>query len=72
MIDQIKVGDVMEIDGIGENKEPVVIRFEVTEKSWYESQVKKGFFFHGVKCRFDNGLEEVLPFITVEFARKIN
>jgi hypothetical protein len=70
-IDQVKVGDTMEINGIDNNQMPIVIKFEIVEKSWYESKVKPGTFFSGAKCRFDNGAEEVLPFLTIEFARKI-
>ena len=69
-IDDIKVGDTMEINGVDENQKPIVIKFEIVEKSWYESKVKPGFFFHGAKCRFDNGAEEILPFLTIEFASK--
>lgn len=71
-IDQINVGDSLEIDGVDEKENPVVIKFEVIEKSWYESTVRPDFFFHGVKCRFDNGAEEVLPFLVLEFTRKVN
>jgi hypothetical protein len=70
-IDSMKVGETWELDLSDKDGNHVIAKFKIIENSWYPSNVKPGFFFHGIKCRFENGAEEILPFISAEFARKV-
>ncbi|XLQ20152.1 MAG: hypothetical protein ACKUBY_00025 [Candidatus Moraniibacteriota bacterium] len=70
-IDEIKVGEVLELDGQNKKGEQVTVQFEVIEKSFYPSKVNGDILFPGLKCRFDGDKEEILDFFILEFARKV-
>ena len=70
-MEEINEGDKLELDCFNKDGNPITAQFEVLEVSYYPSK-DPDIFFPGAKCRFENGAEDILPFVTLEFARKAN
>jgi hypothetical protein len=70
-INDAQPGDKFQITGIDEEtNQPVTTEFEIIEISWFPSPIKRGVLYHGAKVKMENGVEEVIDFITLECSKK--
>jgi len=71
-IDSMQPGEIWEVACHDKGGKEINIQFEILKVGWFPSPVKKTVYFHGAKCRFlEGGEEEVITFVTLEFARKV-
>ncbi len=69
-IDEIKVGEVYEIDGQDKDGQPITVQYEILEVGMYPTPIDPLVFFHGAKVRTGDK-EGILNFLLAEFLRKV-
>ena len=69
--DSMEPGMDLEMDAHDENGKETTIRFQIIETGYYPSPTKKPVFVRGVKCRFEDGTEDIVFFLSLIRARKV-
>ncbi len=70
-IDSMGPGMDLEMDGHDENGKEIIIRFQIIEINYYPVPGKQDVFMRGAKCRFEDGTEDIVFFLSLIYPRKV-
>lgn len=70
-IDSMEPGQTWQLTGRGDDGKEKTVDFQIVETGWYPSSSAPAVLFRGARVRTDEGLEDTLPFLTLEFAQRV-